>query len=340
MKQLEGFKHGINLGGWFSQCDYSEERYDTFIREEDFRVIAGWGLDHVRVPVDYNLLLSPDGSFSGAGFARLSRCACLCRENGLNMVLDLHKAKGFSFDDGEGEAGFFESEKLQDGFVALWKEIAERFGRERHIAFELLNEVTDREYGSVWNRVARRAMDAIRLSAPETKIIVGGYYHNSPEAVKDLEPPRDENIVYTFHCYSPLIYTHQAAYWISGMNPDFRLALESPASRYREETLRVLGEDFLPEVPKEAFPLTAEYFLHAFAEAAACAEERGVPLYCGEYGVIDRADPEDTLKWYSLISEAFDKLGIGRAAWSYREMDFGLTGPHYASVLDRIIPLL
>ena len=45
MKEFKGFTHGINLGGWLSQCDYSKERMDNFIREEDFEIIASRGLD-------------------------------------------------------------------------------------------------------------------------------------------------------------------------------------------------------------------------------------------------------------------------------------------------------
>ena len=35
MKQFTGFMHRVNLGGWFSQCNHSQERYDNFIKEED-----------------------------------------------------------------------------------------------------------------------------------------------------------------------------------------------------------------------------------------------------------------------------------------------------------------
>ena len=41
MVEWKGFRKGVDLGGWFSQCDYSEERYRNFIREEDFAVIRG-----------------------------------------------------------------------------------------------------------------------------------------------------------------------------------------------------------------------------------------------------------------------------------------------------------
>ena len=47
-----GFYKGVNLGGWFSQCDYSRERLDNFITEKDFAQIAAWGFDHVRIPID------------------------------------------------------------------------------------------------------------------------------------------------------------------------------------------------------------------------------------------------------------------------------------------------
>lgn len=73
------------------------------------------------------------------------------------------------------------------------------------------------------------------------------------------------------------------------------------------------------------------------AEAAAVAQARNVPLYCGEYGVIDNATPEDTLAWYRMIHAAFEHYGIGRAAWSYREMDFGLSDARMDGVRSELI---
>ena len=87
MRDFEGFKKGVNLGGWFSQCDYSKERLDGFIKEEDFSVIASWGLDHVRLPIDYNILETEDGSaFLEEGFARVQRAVDLCAKNSLNII--------------------------------------------------------------------------------------------------------------------------------------------------------------------------------------------------------------------------------------------------------------
>ena len=56
MRRFVGFEKGINLGGWLSQTELTREHMDTFITEEDFRKIKAMGLDHVRLPIDYELV--------------------------------------------------------------------------------------------------------------------------------------------------------------------------------------------------------------------------------------------------------------------------------------------
>ena len=53
-----------------------------------------------------------------------------------------------------------------------------------------------------------------------------------------------------------------------------------------------------------------------------------------------RADPKESIKWYRDIQSVFEKYGIGRAAWTYKEKDFGLIGPAYDEIRDEIIALL
>ena len=342
MRIFTGYQKGVDLGGWFSQCDHTEQRYETFITEADFAVIKSWGCDHVRLPVDYELLEDRDGAPREAGYVRLDKAIGWARENGLNMVLDLHKTAGFSFDPGEREAGFFESEKYQARFYALWERIARRFGKYADmLAFELLNEVTEKEYGPVWNRIAAECIRRIRLIAPDVNILVGGYWHNSAVSVKDIDVPVDEHIVFNFHCYEPLIFTHQGAYWMPAMDRSFRIPVtatfgEMGAADKEQGTFSCAGyEKWPPETT-----LSPAYFEAFFREAVAAAEAKNVPLYCGEYGVIDNATPEDTLRFYACIHAAFETCGIGRAAWSYRQMDFGLSDPRMDGVRQALLGCL
>ena len=126
-----GFYRGVNLGGWFSQCDYSEERLDRFITERDMDVIAGWGLDHVRIPMDYNVLETEDGELNEQGFDRIARAVKWSLTRGLRVVLDLHKTAGYSFDSGEKEEGFFKLSMRSKDCVNVAKLCAE-FGGGGH----------------------------------------------------------------------------------------------------------------------------------------------------------------------------------------------------------------
>ena len=66
-----------------------------------------------------------------------------------------------------------------------------------------------------------------------------------------------------------------------------------------------------PSVMREKENISAKTVFDAVKEndaiAIQVAEKYNVPLYCGEYGVIDHATPEDTVKWYRDIHAALDK---------------------------------
>ena len=338
MKKLEGYTHGIDLGGWLSQCDYSQDRLENFIKEEDIAKIKSWGLDHVRVPVDYNIFQDDKGGFIPSGFVYVDRVLDWCEKYGLNMILDLHKTRGFSFDKGENESNFFNDPALQQSFYDLWEEFSKRYVQySDRLAFELLNEVTDKEYIDEWNRISGEAIKVIRKYSTDIKIIVGSYWNNSIDAMKDLAAPADENIVYTFHCYDPLIFTHQGAYWVDVMTPDFRISYPDTIEHYRKVTNDIGLGDLCDFDHVTAENLSQQYFEERFSEAKRVAEERNVAVYCGEYGVINLAAPQDTLNWYKDIHGAFEKFGFGRAAWSYKEMDYGLSDEHISGVIEELV---
>ena len=341
MKRFVGFEKGINFGGWFSQCNYSKERFDNFITEKDFKKVSDWGADHVRIPIDYNLVEDENGNYLDSGIAYIQNAVNLCEKYNLNMVLDLHKTAGFSFDDGEMETGFFDSEEYQERFYRLWEMLAGKFGKYgNRVAFELLNEVTDRDFSDKWNDISTKCIKRIRAIAPDTYILLGGYWNNSIEALKDLAMPYDDKVVYNFHCYEPLIFTHQSAYWIKNMPSDLKLKYPDTVANYRKaHAIIAQNSHSIYDFLKTDFA-GKEVFEELFVEAVRFSEERNVALYCGEYGVINLADTDSTLKWFKDINEVFKKYGIGRCAWSFKEMDFGLDDEHMKPIIDEVVKYL
>lgn len=345
MKKFEGFQKGVNLGGWISQfAVYDHKHFQTFITEKDIEYIASLGFDHVRVPVDYNVLEDEAGNSLESGFEYLENCFRWCQKYGLHMLIDLHECFGYSFDPLKKDMDrkkFFYDEALQARFLKLWEKIAVRFkDYPELVAFEPLNEVVLYEVADAWNQLIKKYISTIRAIAPETYLVIGGVLYNNVLTVKLLDPPADDHIVYNFHCYEPLIFTHQAAYWMELMPSDYRISYPQEVSVYRSETTRILHETegtlFLDEV-KEMGP---DYFEIIFREALNVAEKYDVPLYCGEYGVIDLADNHSKIRWLKDIHGAFDRHRIGRALWNYKEKDFGLVDERFKEVKDEFIASL
>lgn len=345
MRKFEGFQKGVNLGGWISQfAKYDHEHFRTFITKADIAYIAELGFDHVRVPVDYNVLEDEDGNILETGFGYLENCLSWCREYGLHMLIDLHECFGYSFDPLKKDmdrSKFFYDDALQARFLKLWQEIARRFkDYPDQVAFEPLNEVVLWDVAEAWNKVVRKYIETVRAIAPDTWIVVGGVCYNNVLAVSLLDAPYDDHVVYNFHCYEPMIFSHQGAYWVDAMPSDYRITYPQSVDTYRAETTRVLGETtgtlFLEEV-KQMGP---DYFEVIFRAALEAADKANAPLYCGEYGVIDLADNPSKIRWLKDIHTAFAKYNIGHALWNYKEKDFGLVDDRFAEVKDDFIAVI
>jgi len=345
MKCFEGFRKGVNLGGWISQfAKYDTRHFDTFITEADIAYIAGLGFDHVRVPVDYNVLESENGEFIESGFGYLLNCQRWCEKHGLHMLIDLHECYGYSFDPLKKDmdrSRFFYDDVLQARFLRLWEQIALRFrDKQEQVAFEPLNEVVLTEVKDAWNAVVRKYIEMMRGIVPDAYLVIGGVNYNNVLSVPLLDPPYDDHIVYNFHCYEPMIFTHQGAYWMEAFPSDYRISYPQPLEVYRNEHRKIFGESSGALFLEDVNEMNPDFFEVIFRAALETAERYDVALYCGEYGAIDLADNASKLNWLKDIHTAFDKHGIGRALWNYKEKDFGFVDASFEEVREAFIQIL
>lgn len=344
MRVFENFQKGVNLGGWLSQYEkYDTNHFDTFITEKDIEYIASLGFDHVRVPVDYIVLEDEDGNVKESGFQYLRTCQNWCARHGLNMLIDLHECYGYSFDplkDMDREK-FFYDDALQARFLKLWARIAQEFGKyPEQIAFEPLNEIVLESVADAWNKVASKFIKTVREYAPDTYLVIGGVCYSNVLSIPLIDVENDGKIVYNFHCYEPMIFTHQRAYWIQNMDPEIHVSYPGSLEYFREKS-RPFSSDFAGAIFNEAITESGpKFFEDIFKPAIDAASAHNIPLYCGEYGVIELADNESKIAWLRDIHSVFNKYGIGRALWNYKEKDFGFVDEKFAEVQDEFISVL
>ncbi|HZJ57534.1 MAG TPA: cellulase family glycosylhydrolase [Clostridia bacterium] len=325
MKKLYGYMAGTNLGGWISQYrELNHDHFKSFIVEEDIALIASWGMDHIRVPIDYPVLeedVNP-GVYLESGFQYLDNCIEWCKKHGLNLVIDVHRAPGFSFNTLDKNT-LFTDPKMQQRFVDLWIAIARRYaGESDNIMYELLNEIVEPD-SLRWNDLATRLIEGIRKVDKKHRIVVGGIDYNSVNALKDMPIFDDPNIVYNFHMYEPFALTHQRASWS-------KEAMEFDRTmRYPDESLQDYI-DFANFTPSRGLVnqyegltrMDVNYIRKFLKPAIEFIDKHDLPLYCGEYGVIDHADMASREAWSEDLAEVLLEYGIGRAVWTYKSMSF------------------
>ncbi len=325
---------GANLGHWISQYgqhfpadlkgkeryDAETEHFNTYIQESDFKRAAEWGLDHLRVPVDYVLFESDDnpGVYNEERLKYVDFALEMCKKYGLNMLLDLHHAPGFTFNDGwdaEKNCLFTNEEKIKR-YIDIWKMFANRYKAEgANLAFELLNELVVSDC-SLWNKLWKRTAEEIMAISPDRRMVIGSNNWNAIEHLQYLDIDERDNFVYNFHTYEPYLFTHQRAHW----NPNtacYNRSIVYPF--YRKEHEKWIDK----YVPKELHYFTREkmdkdFMWEYFQSAIDFRKEHDVALYCGEYGVRQTADDASAERWLDDVSSILCELGIGRAVWSLR----------------------
>jgi len=160
-----------------------QEFRDAFLTADDVALIAASGFDHVRLPINWRVLATPDGTWREDGFALVDRLVGWCRDASLLVLLDLHGAPGgqtgTNIDDSDGRPDLFADPRNVELTVALWREIARRYRDEAAVlGYDLLNEPLPNEWRHRYPRelvdVYRRVTAAIREVDPHHLVMYEG----------------------------------------------------------------------------------------------------------------------------------------------------------------------
>ena len=337
---LDGYRAGINLGTWISQYNRKAPEFDTRVTAKDIDQIASWGMDHVRLPVDCDFfeVEGKPGEYREERLAYIDRTIEWAKKAGLNLILDLHGAPGYTFMN-VGKNELFTNPRMQSRFLEIWSNFARRYrGEGESLLFELLNEVVEAT-PEQWNSLAAEAVEQIRAIDANRWVVIGGRNYNSINALKDIAILPDPRIVYNFHFYEHILFTHQNAGW-NKISMDYK--------KFRSGVYRVDYPGELPDLAGfvAAYPqykgqtayvgrkLDGAWLREAVRPAVEFLKANDKPLYCGEYGVIRFAPEASKERWYEDFTGLLREHRIGRAAWCYKDGAFGFVDGQTGVVLN------
>lgn len=117
---------------------------DSYITEDDFKIISSLGLNCVRVNFTY-LTLTDGDKLKKDAFEKLDWVIDQCAKNGLYAILDLHGARGSQNMDihsgNDADFDLFPNAENRAHTIWLWREIAKRYRSNTTVAaYDLLNE--------------------------------------------------------------------------------------------------------------------------------------------------------------------------------------------------------
>jgi endoglucanase len=313
---LPGFTKGINLGNCLDAP--SEGAWGTRLSEKHFEMAARAGLDHVRLPVRFTTAersdVNPPHEIRPELFARVDWALDQAAKHGLSTILDVHHFEEIHKEPQAQKARLY----------ALWRQISERYAsRPANVAFEVLNEPNGALEPALVNEITAEALRIIRDKNPTRLVFANSYFWANAERLHELQLPADDaNVVAQFHMYQPILFTHQGAPW---MEPIFHTrgvvfpgppaAPVTPLAAAAKESWVAnwfQGYNTLPLAQNPGGPKTVfEHFDHA----ARYVKATGKRVYLGEFGVIDKADPQSRANYLWLVRTEAERRGIGWALW-------------------------
>jgi len=224
---------------------------------------------------------------------------------GLHVIIDLHESNMCSR----------EAEECVAELRRFWQQTASDFSASRYdVSYEILNEPKG-AIASRWSALFPQIIKIIRASDRSHSIIVGGKGYST---IWDLprSDPSLKNVIYTFHYYNPMGFTHQGADWLKAypaLAAKRNVGWGSYADRQKlRNDLRSLDG----------------WLLRNRAE-----------LFMGEFGVFKRAPAPDRELWTRELISAADARNVSWCIFDY-EGGFGVRGnvkritapqPHYTA---------
>lgn len=306
---------GFNLTDFFSPTP-NKNRITT--TEDQFKWMADWGFDFVRIPMAYPFYLDIDSSkditpdqvynINEEALEKVDMLVFMAHKYNLHVSMNLHRAPGYCINAGFHEPfNLWKDEKAQKAFYWHWEMWSKRYKNisRKKISFDLLNEpamIEDMNNqhskktivpGDLYAKVAQKAAETIWKQNPDHLVIADGNQVGSKVIPEIAHLP----IAQSCRGYYPGIISHYKAPWA------MKDIENVPELKYPGQ----VGDQYLSRD-------MLEKFYKPWIELA----KSGVGVHCGECGCYSKTPHDIFLAWFGDVVDILSSNDIGFALWNFK----------------------
>ncbi|WP_227824198.1 MULTISPECIES: glycoside hydrolase family 5 protein [unclassified Clostridioides] len=279
-------QRGINIGNALESP--KNFPWDVKMSDKYFDDIKMAGFDTVRIPVRFSDYTSDSNDYKidEEFFKKIDGHIKYALDKELVVVLDLHHFEDI----------MKEPQINKEKFLKIWQQIANRYQKyDKKLVFELLNEPKESLSPQLLNEYFKEAINIIRKTNPKRTIIVGPYNYYQIDYLKDLNIPKNSNIVVSFHYYEPNDFAFQGNIYHKGF-------------------------ENLSNITWEGTNEQLEYLKKRFDTVEKWANKNNVKVLLGEFGITKEAPEASRVAWIKAVREEAEKRNF---SWAYWELASG-----------------
>ena len=309
-QRCAAFERGMNISNWLEAPWQTDWPTETGYSKADIQLMKDAGIKSLRLPINFaeisDTLYPFDVDTAHVLFQRIDTVIKWADELSMNLIIDNHH--GWTLTNANWRSH-------KDRFAKLWGIVAKKYQYldPEHYFFELLNEppITFTDLDSL-NLLFNTAIDSIRKYTTVHSVVVSPPIGSWGMTFNLYRPLQDTNLIYTWHCYDGINFTHQGLVWNDPYYPT--------------------GNEF----PTQGDPFYEQFLFEGVKRVIHWKDSFDIPVFLGEFGVSEHAPAESRCRWMEFLTHKTDSMNIPWFYWDWR-WDFSMFNGHVISE-DSIIP--
>lgn len=310
------FTKGINMLRFFEIWNKGELPNLNKHDEADFACLKSMGVEVIRLPVHFDLLMEPydTGIIYDFVLEKLDQVCDWAEKYQIYLIIDDHSFNTEEYDHNPPSVQLY-----QEHLESVWRQIASRYNnRSKYIIYEILNEPkSNGEIAIKWIKLQQGIIDLIRSYDPERDIVVTSADFSSIDTLVKMKPYKDPNLIYTFHFYEPKLFTHQGATWVGkGLANTSDIPFPYERARMPKLNKEAAADGWVQSMYNEYYNIgTAKYINQRIKKAADWAKKNNVRVFAGEMGAKTWINSEDRLAWINATRTALEANKVPYCCW-------------------------